>query len=262
MAVAGEISEIPLPELLSVLAGKTGILRMERIPHITRIDVHIDSGNITGCLVDDRSLRKEAQLYDKLVAVTASPSGTFRFFTAEAHELAHRFQIAVNRAAIEVASRVDEIVSNRATFPPAAQVFRWTGNRAGVASDDEGLQEFILDAADILRFGSNAERLAGIVQLSVAQVQCYLRKLLDKECIAPLGRDALWSKLNKTLETKSSGLRLAQEKATGSPGFVAGPAKPRQMPSSTGQKVVPILRRSKENKDDPPKAGKITRLIK
>ncbi len=262
MAVAGEISEMPLPELLSVLAGKTGILRMERIPHMTRVDVHIDTGNITGCLVDDRSLRKEAQLYDKLVAVTASPCGSFRFFGVEAQELAHRFQISLGRAAIEVASRVDEINSNRDTFPPPAQVFRWTGKKSGGGTEDDGLQEFILDASDILRFGSNAERLAAIVQLSVAQVQFYLRKLLDLDCIAPLGRDALWSRLNKTLESKSSGLRLAQEKATGSPGFVAAPAKPRQMPSSTGQKVVPILRRIREAKNETPNAGKITRLIK
>ncbi len=260
MSVAGDISEMPLPELLSVLAGKTGILRMRNIPYVTRIDVHIDAGYVTACLVDERSLRKECQLNDKLVAVTASPSGSFQFLLHPSEELTHRFRVHVHHIALHVASRVDEIMGEKANFPHPSQVFRWTGNRSGAAKDDEGLQEFILDAADILRFGSNAERLASIVQLSVPQVQFYLLKLAMAESVAPLSRDALWSKFNKTMEAKSSGLRLAQDKATGTPGFQPGPAKAKQMPSSTGQKIVPVLGRRKDEK--PPQQGRITRLIK
>ncbi len=261
MSVAGEISEMPLPELLTVLAHRTGILKMQNVPFMSRLDVHIERGAITGCMVDDRSLRKDIQVLDKLVAVTASPSGTFRFTAVPETEIIRRLSLHVNRAAIEVASRVDEIMGNRTLFHAPEQIFRWNGNRPGNHDGDEGLLEFIVDAADVLKFGANADRLAGLVQLSIPQVQFYLLRLAASECIVPMTRDATWSRLDKTIETRTSEVRLAQKaEGTGTPGFKTGPLQPRKVPSSTGQKMVPILRSQLAKK--PPDKGRITRLIK
>jgi hypothetical protein len=265
MGVAGKMSELPLPELLTMLGGRRGKLRIQQIPNIALLEVHIDTSVITACVLDGRFLRKESQALDRLVAATASPSGLFHFLAAPASELAHRLHLPIQKAAIEVAQRVDEILGAKDEFPPDEQILRWAGKSVDSHLDDPGLEEFVAEADDALRYGVSPQRLAAIVQLSTPQVQYYLLTLARLGWIDAPGCGQLWSKLDSSLRTKSSPFRLAREaQATPEPASSAEPRRDAAWRSGRAnkgaQKVVPNLTGRRDDQGVP-REGKITRLI-
>lgn len=252
----GDLSEIPLPELLGVLSGKSGILHLDGVPLIGRMDIHVSRGNISACIVAEQFIRKDGGIIEKLIAVTIMAEGRFEFEVIPPERLHHRCKIPAQGIALEVASRADEIVAQLSRAPDSAQIFRWTGNPTMATYPDPLLNWFIEEAAELLRSGSNAEKLAEYLQISVAQARHHLGTLLESGSVTALHRDAIWSRLDRALDAKSA-TPLKVLKPDGSIGIVKPlpalvPGKSdSQLIGSAGQKIVPKLMRQPVNKPFP-----------
>jgi len=257
MALHGDLSENPLPELLSLMSGKTGILKLRNLGGLGQMDFHIDNGVICNSLQGERVLRKDVQIYDKLIAVTIMGKGSFDFVTEESGKLQHRTKLSVQHAALEIASRSDQIVGDKNLYPQPGQVFRWAGNPMNHHGRDPFLDAFLEDTGEVLSFGADAQRLAGLLQIEVIQVQGYLYCLLQLEAIIPLNRDELWARLDRSMKSKS-GTPLKVVTATGQkrpatlPAVVKEKAKSdSQLLADPNQKIVPLLRKQPVNRPFP-----------
>ena len=79
MPVTGEIAELPLPELLNMMRHRAGKLTLLQTGQISEMVMHFTPGYLCGFQAENRILKSEAQVVDKLVAVTASPVVSFVF---------------------------------------------------------------------------------------------------------------------------------------------------------------------------------------
>lgn len=237
MAVTGDIAELPLPELLNMMRHRAGKLVLQGTAQVSEMILHFTPGYLCGFQSENRILKSEVQVVDKLVAVTASPIGRFSFEPRHASSLMGSVRIGIDRLALIIVSKVDELSVHRAQLPPANRVFRLTpapedgSARPMPEWEDYELSEFYRTSETLLRCGISPEKLATIEQISVEQTQLYLYKLSLLNLVTTARRDDQWAQLDRILETKSSPLRLTVvEEGEGSPGRPpARPAAPPRM---------------------------------
>ncbi|MGF1655580.1 MAG: DUF4388 domain-containing protein [Verrucomicrobiales bacterium] len=250
MSVAGDVSEMPLPELLTVLANKCGHLMLQDAPHLGRLHVFLKNGFITAFDADGRQLKKPSEVIDKLVAATHCSVTRFTFLNMEPESVPERISMDVTGTALEVARLVDQIEFVLGEEFSCDQIFRLESESASQAIDDPAVREFFQQATESLKFGISSNKLAPILQLSARQVGYYLVQLEQLGKIKPLTRDAVWSRFNKALESKTSALRLAGGKEViPASRQIELPKKITRRPPSLEQKVVPVLGKR------PPKSG-------
>ncbi len=269
MAVTGEISELPLPELLNMMRHRAGKLYLQGTAQVSEMVLHFTPGYLCGFQSENRILKSEVQVVDKLVAVTASPVGRFVFEPRHASSLMGSVRISIDRLALIIVSKVDELSVHRAQLPPAHRVFRLTpapedgSPRVLPAWEDYDLGEFYHASETLLRCGISAEKLATIEQISVEQTQLYLYKLALLDLATTARRDDQWAQLDRVLEAKSTPLRLTVvEDGEGSPG--RPPARPPRMSlprpplttpkiglGSSEQRKIPRLTGPSDDGEDP-----------
>ena len=211
MPVTGDIAELPLPELLNMMRHRSGKLSLLQTQQVSEIQMHFTPGYLCGFMVDKHILKSEVQVVDKLVSVTAAPVGHFVFTPAHASSLMGSVRINVDRLALIIVSQVDEISVNRQHLPPPHRIFRLQSSDGSADFEEQSLADFYHNSINLLKCGISAEKLAGIEQLSTAQVQLYLYKLSILNLVAPARRDDQWAQLDAVLQSKSTPLRLTDD---------------------------------------------------
>lgn len=213
MPVTGEIAELPLPELLNMMRFRAGKLSLLNTQQVSEMVLHFTPGYLCGFQADRRILKSENQVVDKLVAVTATPNGRFSFEPRHASSLMGSVRINIDRLALIIVSKVDELSVNRDQLPPPHRIFRLVPPenqpQPPPQFEDADLAEFFTNAENLLRCGISAEKLATIEQISVDQTLLYIYKLNILGLITAGRRDDLWAQLDRVLEPKSSPLRLS-----------------------------------------------------
>jgi hypothetical protein len=238
MPVTGEIAELPLPELLNMMRHRAGKLTLLQTGQISEMVLHFTPGYLCGFQAGSRVLKSEAQVVDKLVAVTASPVGRFIFEPKKhASSLLGSVRMGVDRLALILVSKVDEISVNKSQLPPAHRLFRLQPDVPMPEFEDFDLAEFFRGAESLLRCGISAEKLAEIEQIAVEQVQYYFYKLRLLDLLVTARRDDQWAKLDRVLESKSTPLRLTLEAVDYGDDALPPPSKCRA-PQSTHQTVA------------------------
>ncbi len=214
MPVTGEIAELPLPELLTMMRHRAGKLTLLQTGQVSEMVLHFTPGFLCGFQAENRTLKSEAQVVDKLIAVTASPVGRFIFEPRKhASSLLGSVRMGVDRLALILVSKVDEISVNKEHLPPAHRIFRLQHEGPLPEFEDFDLAEFFRSAEALLRCGISAEKLAGIEQIAVEQVQLYFYKLRLLDLLITARRDDQWARLDRALEAKSTPLRLTLDEA-------------------------------------------------
>lgn len=239
-----------------MMRHRAGKLTLQGTPQVSEMVLHFTPGYLCGFQAENRILKSEVQVVDKLVAVTASPVGRFTFEPRHASSLMGSVRIGIDRLALIIVSKVDELSVHRAQLPPPHRVFRLTpppedgSPRPMPEWEDADLAEFYRSAEVLLRCGISAEKLAGIEQISVEQTQLYLYKLGILDLVTTARRDDLWAQLDRVLETKSTPLRLSvgegfdsgvppasSAQATAAPGTVNGPRLSLPRPAAVTPKI-------------------------
>ena len=204
---------------------RAGKLILQGTAQVSEMVLHFTPGYLCGFQAENRTLKSEIQVVDKLVGVTASPVGRFIFEPRHASSLMGSVRIGIDRLALIIVSKVDEISVHRAQLPPAHRVFRLApappdgSPRPEPAWEDADLAEFYRASETLLRCGISAEKLATIEQISIEQTQLYLYKLALLNLVTTARRDDQWAQLDRVLEAKSTPLRLTVvEEPRNSPG--------------------------------------------
>ena len=236
MPVTGDISELPLPELLNMMRYRSGKLSLLQTQQISEMQLHFTPGYLCGFMADKYIIKSESQVVDKLVSVTAAPMGRFIFTPAHASSLMGSVRIGVDRLALIIVSQVDEISVNRQDLPAPHRIFRLQRTEGEVDFEEQNLAEFFHHSVNLLKCGISAEKLASIERISTSQVQLYLYKLSILGLVAPARRDDQWAQLDTVLQSKSTPLRLTEEQRTAARDSQVGrtslrPWAPNQSPS-------------------------------
>ena len=211
MPVTGDITDLPLPDLLDMMRHRSGKLSLLQTQQISEMQMHFTKGYLCGFMADKHIVKSESQVVDKLVSVTANPIGHFRFTPAHASSLMNSVRIQVDRLALIIVSQVDEISVNKQDLPAPHRIFRLQPLETSIRFEEQNLAEFYQGSVNLLKCGISAEKLASIERISTEQVQLYLYKLSLLGLVAPARRDNLWAQLDTVLQSKSTPLKLSEE---------------------------------------------------
>ena len=215
MPVTGDIAELPLPDLLNMMRHRSGKLTLLQTQQISEMHLHFTPGYLCGFMVDKHIVKSESQVVDKLVSVTANPVGHFVFTPTHASSLMGSVRIQVDRLALIIVGQVDEISVNKQQLSPPHRIFRLQPVEKEVEFEEAGLADFYQSSVNLMKCGISAEKLASIERVSTELVQLYFYKLSILGLVAPARRDNLWAQLDAVLETKSTPLRLSDERLGG-----------------------------------------------
>ena len=248
MPVTGDITDLPLPDLLDMMRHRSGKLALLQTQQISEMQLHFTKGYLCGFMADKHVVKSESQVVDKLVSVTATPMGRFVFTPAHASSLMSSVRIQVDRLALIIVSQVDEISVNKQDLPAPHRIFRLQPLEHPVPFEEQNLAEFYHGAVELLKCGISAEKLASIERISTEQVQLYLYKLSILGLVAPARRDNLWAELDTVLQTKSTPLRLTEEQRLASAAGREAPASQNWAPNrSAGGKEAAAQQREVAN---------------
>ena len=225
MPVTGDITDLPLPDLLDMMRHRSGKLSLLQTQQISEMQLHFTKGYLCGFMADKHVIKSDSQVVDKLVGVTANPMGRFVFTPAHASSLMSSVRIQVDRLALIIVSQVDEISVNKQDLPAPHRIFRLQPTEATIQFAEQNLAEFFQGAVNLLKCGISAEKLASIERISTGQVQLYLYKLSILGLVAPARRDSQWAQLDTVLQSKSTPLRLSEEQRIVSPSGEKSTAK-------------------------------------
>lgn len=216
MAITGDIADLPLPDLLNMIRFKGGTVTLTDTPRATEIVLCFAPGYVTGFSIERQVIKVETQVVDRLVAVAAMPIGQFKFEPSPSASIRGSVRIPVDRLALFIVQKVDEININKEALPISEQVFRLRSEEMAIGEVVKNLEEpdlvnFVLESKQLLYTGVSADRLAEIHQIGVDLARFYLYKLNLLGVVEPAKRDSLWASLDSALQPKSSGIRLVRE---------------------------------------------------
>lgn len=216
MAITGDIADLPLPDLLNMIRFKGGTVTLTDTPRATEMVLCFSPGFVTGFSIERQVIKVETQVVDRLVAVAALPIGQFKFEPSPSASIRGSVRIPIDRLALFIVQKVDEININKEALPLVEQVFRLRDEDMVIAEVVKHLEEpdlvnFVLESKQLLYTGVSAERLAEIHQIGIDLARFYLFKLNLLGVVEPTKRDALWASLDSALQPKSSGIRLVRE---------------------------------------------------
>ncbi len=211
MPVSGDITDLPLPDLLDMMRHRSGKLSLLQTQQVSEMQLHFTKGYLCGFMADKHVIKSDSQVVDKLVSVTANPMGRFVFTPAHATSLMSSVRIQVDRLALIIVSQVDEISVNKQALPAPHRIFRLQPMDGAIQFEEQNLAEFFQSAVNLLKCGISAEKLASIERISTEQVQLYLYKLSILGLVAPARRDSQWAELDTVLQSKSTPLRLSED---------------------------------------------------
>ncbi len=236
MAISGDIADLPLTDLLNMIRFRGGTVRLTGTRRANEIVLYFAPGYVTGFSIDRQTIRVETQVVDRLVATAALPIGKFVYEPAPSSSLRGSVRIPVDRLALILVSKVDEININKDALPSPIQIFRLRDEELVVKELVKHIQEpdlvnFVLESKQMLFTGVSAERLAEMHQMGIEMARLYLYKLNLLGIVMPAQRDSLWATLDAALQPKSSGLRVLHP---GRP-----PVPPKKEPVLNDQPVSP-----------------------
>ena len=78
MAISGDISDLPLTDLLNMIRFRGGFVTLTDTPRVGEMVLYFSPGFVTGFSIEKQNIKVESQVVDRLVAVAAVPVGKFQ----------------------------------------------------------------------------------------------------------------------------------------------------------------------------------------
>lgn len=184
MAIFGNLSDLPLPEILTMVGHKSGCLLLWNLPNNQEYELHIAESCICGVLSGNKSMEDILQIRDLMLHLINSNSGNFEFHKRSAYDLKQNFNIPIEQILLSTAAISDEIDAYRDYFPNQETRFKLAG-----CLDiwlDSDLYSFWERSSKLLSEGSSAEEIARQLGLNLERVQLNLYKLRSVGKIEPM----------------------------------------------------------------------------
>ena len=186
MAIYGSLSDLPAPEILGMLARRTGHLKMVTEPRsgrAARYDLHLDADNLVGLFLDSREVTDLMLVRDAFRKLLELEEGKFEFESVETHLLSRSLRLPIKQLLLSTATIIDELENYRSRFPHPDIVFQMTGPVHEHLPGD--LELFFIRAEDHLNRGVSANDLSAALNLSVEEVQLHFYKLRNAGRLVP-----------------------------------------------------------------------------
>jgi hypothetical protein len=176
MPLVGNLAEFPLPEVLLLIGGRTGRLRIYDVPDLAEVAIDLSEGQAHGLHIDEELVTDKSQIVAELSFMVETGDGMFEF-TAEPIESVRRTEpLAVSELVMLLVLHVDQkLAKQRALLAP--QLFYMLQTPPLGAEIDEDLNLFYQQSRQLLGGGVRSEDLAEYLGLEEGIVQRYLETL-------------------------------------------------------------------------------------
>jgi hypothetical protein len=188
VAIFGNLTEFPFPEIASMLDRRVGILKFANVRSYTRLELHLNQGQIQGLQVDGTVVQDGFKVKAYVMELFNETQGNFIFEKVRVESLRHDFSNPLVGMLLQSSAVKDEYEHYRDQLPDVATRFTIITQEA--ASLEDTLRDFWFRAQPCLLRGSSAQELAQALGMQASQVQLFLYKLRLAGLIRPARRIA------------------------------------------------------------------------
>lgn len=184
MAIFGNLSEMPLPDVLSMIGRSTGRFTIWNTPNEHYYELHIDEGALSALLINHDPIEDVFPLRDRVAELLNLTAGEFEFEDLDGSRLLSHHDLPLEGLLLSGLTAMDEVAAHRAQFPNPQTVFRTRNGKEPWLSGD--LQDFWECGGLLLGQGASAEKIAQQTSASIDRVLLCLYKLRMAGVIAPV----------------------------------------------------------------------------
>jgi len=189
MAIFGNFSDMPLPEVLSVVGRGSGQFVIVNHPSGSPIELHIHNGIMMAMQVAGRMLDDVLAVRGHILTLIKVPEGEFEFRKAPLEELQQQIQVPLDQLFLSCLSSLDEIEAYQEHFPNAYTFFELADRKETVWLDGE-LEEFVERNRKGLSIGISSHLISQQTQMNLDQVRLYFFKLRSAGVLRPVRKAA------------------------------------------------------------------------
>ncbi|MEI9999599.1 MAG: hypothetical protein WDO13_10750 [Verrucomicrobiota bacterium] len=119
MPLTGNLSEFPLPEILLLIGGRTGRLRLFDAREFMPMEIDLSAGQAHGLHIGATLLIEPAQIVAELSFTVEAGNGKFEFTAQPIVSVPREQPLAINELVMQLVLRVDEkLAKHRAILAP------------------------------------------------------------------------------------------------------------------------------------------------
>jgi hypothetical protein len=186
VAIFGNLTEFPFPEIISMLDRRIGILKFTNVKGYSQLELHLNHGQIHGLKINGASITDGFRAKTYLTELFNETQGNFIFEKTRPESLSHDFSYPIVGLLLQSSAVTDEVEHYRDQLPDVAT--RFTIVTQETVWLEEHLRDFWTRAQPWLLRGSSARDIAQALNLQTAQVRLLLYKLRLAGLIRPARR--------------------------------------------------------------------------
>lgn len=176
MPILGNLSEFPLPEVLLLIGGRTGRLRLLDVPEFGIMDVDFSNGEVQTMSLGAAIFTESKDMIDKLSAVVQAQGGMFEFRLLPVASVSRGIPLMVNELVMSLVCHVDEQVARQRTLTTPEQRYVLVSPQPEIWIEPE-LNHFFQSARQFLTLGISLSDLANSLGQEVENVHKNLTNL-------------------------------------------------------------------------------------
>lgn len=259
MAIFGYLTDMPLPDVLSMVGRSSGRFTVWNCPNGKNYELHLSQGLLCAMLVDSTPVEDVFQIRNRMVELMNMRTGEFEFQKQSASGLLSNFSISIDTLLLSSLAALDEMEAYRSFFASSRTVFTIVPTREAWLEGD--LLEFWETCYPLLENGASAETIAQATNIYLDNILLALYKLRTAGLIAPV-------RAFQTIVTQTGGLKRAFASAPNKSGPLPNPPPPPppqlmpveqpQLETSPPVQKAPDLRKVAIHR---PEAGTLSRIL-
>ena len=183
MAIFGDLQDMPLVDLLSMLGRRSGLLDVWDVGgKRNRYILALDRGNLLW-MKDEGGYLDPLKARSALLELASAGRGAFEFTPVEPPKGSPLLNWPIERVLLSVTTIHDELASYNSLLPDPKTRFQVAALEVWL---EEPLYSFWERAKPLLQTGASAEDLASRLRLPLDEVRYYLHKLRLAGKVAPV----------------------------------------------------------------------------
>ena len=183
MAIFGDLQDMPLVDLLSMLGRRSGLLDVWDVGgKRNRYILALDRGNLLW-VKDEGGYLDPLKARSTLLELASAGRGAFEFTPVEPPKGSPLLNWPIERVLLSVTTIHDELASSNSLLPDPKTRFQVAALEVWL---EEPLYSFWERAKPLLQAGASAEDLASQLRLPLNEVRYYLHKLRLAGKVAPV----------------------------------------------------------------------------
>lgn len=230
MPLTGNLAEFPLPEVLLLIGGRTGRLRLFDAEEFVPMEIDLSAGHAHGLHIGGKHLTEPNQIVAELSFAVETGGGLFRFDARPIVSVTREQPLGVSELVMQLVLRVDEkLAKHRAVLAP--ELFYVLSGAAATASLPTDLRLFFRQSRQLLSDGVRSEDLSEYLGLPDETVRLHLYHLHQLGLVRLIETTDVEALRESIIEQEHSEQNLTYELACDTPNVSRHPKKVLQLSS-------------------------------